>query len=803
MGCRWIALAFATGGAVVLACSGGGSGPATGVTPPNPVITSTARSSLFVVREHMLAAVEMQLSGEPFATTMGRNLTDYSRDWRPPNIYFDTSPGSKGPWVDLAGFSSAIESYEYSKQPMNTLAFESGAGLSLAYGPLLNPVQDDVAGCAALRQWVQKLGTESYAVSPPPPGAQVAPPPHPYFSATATADNPLGWPGIWPTLEPFVSFDPTINPTNAVDERCSITSDDDPGATAALVSDDYECDANSLHLADRASQVTSAISPGSSGWAGWKSALWVMNYLQIMHDVDETPVTQLQAGFSLSQVGQPYNGALGVDLGTQIGTYLGSSDIEGFQAGMMILAMDNEADDWLLSRTTTDGVTLGGFADLPTALAYDMSAPLRWFPGQIAVTEATTAGCAFPKPASFSITDGGSHLLDLAGLLGTYSSLYALTDQANSQVGGSEPCMAYFDGDPFPADDGVVPPDGDSTLHDRALGMIRVLLVNLQRMHVDPASGIPVDDVTVSGGVPTRGPTLSATTAAYGLLALRTARRTLSDQLVLYLNSKPDQAVATTPIDSPQLASSGMTSITALLDTDITALANLFYDQLTDGTGHASAGWNVATKVPTSQEDLLDSHTAAVRGLLQAFLATGDTKYRDRALAVFERVDATFWDPVARIYRPVAGDTSNSVVFTPVHFALIQAMLRDTYELIAADDGRGTLATLILSRVARLNKVVLDGWDDRNDNQLVDYPEECVGQPVAGASDPGGGASHGGLQMAERTLTGETGSVTDTFDAGARVIAKDRQPNCVPEISVAHLPAALADSITLQITSPP
>ncbi len=155
------------------------------------------------------------------------------------------------------------------------------------------------------------------------------------------------------------------------------------------------------------------------------------------------------------------------------------------------------------------------------------------------------------------------------------------------------------------------------------------------------------------------------------------------------------------------------------------------------------------------------------------------------------------------MYRTVAGPTPSTLTFTPVRFALAQAMLRDTYELIAAVDGRTSLASLIEDQVARLDKLVLDGWDDRNQNQVIDYPEECVMQPVSGASDPGGGASHGGLQMAERTLTGETGSVADTFDAGARQIAKDRQTNCVPEISVAHLPAALADSITLRIGSSP
>lgn len=775
---------------VAAACSSSSSPP----QAPAPVITVASRDDRFVVREHMLAAVEMQLSGEPFATAMGRQLTHYSRDWLPPDIYFDDSATSDGPVVDLAGFSSAVESYEYSKQPMNNLAFESGAGISLAYGPLVNPTGDPDAGCAALRQWTQHLGAEAYS------------PNHPYFSTTATASNPFGWPGIWPALEPFVSFDPTIAVTASTSESCSITSDDDPGSTAALMSDDYECDATGLHLPNRASQVESAISPGSSGWAGWKSALWIMNYLQVMHDVDELALTGVNAP-DLPSVGVAGNKVIGTsDPNAAEGTYLGSSDIEGFQAGMMINALDNEAQDWLSSRTTSDGASLGGFTDLSSALGYADTAPLRWFPGQVKVQE-TDETCTvapgvtttLPKPTAFSIEDGGSHLLDLAGLIGTYSSLYALTDAANTQVGGSQPVLAYFDGDPFPVQNQA--PNGSPTLHDRALAMLRVALVNMHRMHVDPGSGIPVDDVSISGGAPVRGKTLQSTTAAYALLALRTMRRTLTDQLTLYLNTKPDTACVATPLDSPA-AVKGQ-PMTALLNGDIGVLADLFYSKLTDATGRAWPGWDVSKGAVTSDDDLLDSHTAAVRGLLLAYLSTGDTKYRDRALAVFERVDSIFWDPRARIYRPVAGDTSSTVTYTPLRFALVQAMLRDTYELVASVDGRASLASLVLDRVARMNKLVLNGWDDRNGDGKVDYPQECAFQPIEHADDPGGGESKGGLQMAERTLSGETGSVSDVFDGGPRVAAKDREHDCVPEISVAHLPSALADSITFQIGGAP
>src|SRR5574337_836361 len=117
-----------------------------GSVPARPVtITAEVTSNRFVVREHMLAGGEMQISGEPLAETMGRELGGYSRDQIPVDLYNDTTLGTA--WIDLPGFSSAVESYEYSKQPMNNLAFEAGAGTSLSFTRLVNPSQ--VTGSAA------------------------------------------------------------------------------------------------------------------------------------------------------------------------------------------------------------------------------------------------------------------------------------------------------------------------------------------------------------------------------------------------------------------------------------------------------------------------------------------------------------------------------------------------------------------------------------------------------------------------------------------------------------------------------
>src|SRR5580658_6449135 len=119
-------------------------------TPQKLQLNVSAVDTTFVTRDHFIASVEMQISGEPFAQAMGRDLAGYSRDFFcqsslcSPDIYHDPAlnngvAGGKVGRTDIAGYSTAVESYEYSKQPMNNIAFESGAGTALSFGPVLNP----------------------------------------------------------------------------------------------------------------------------------------------------------------------------------------------------------------------------------------------------------------------------------------------------------------------------------------------------------------------------------------------------------------------------------------------------------------------------------------------------------------------------------------------------------------------------------------------------------------------------------------------------------------------------------------
>jgi hypothetical protein len=82
--------------------------------------------------------------------------------------------------------------------------------------------------------------------------------------------------------------------------------------------------------------------------------------------------------------------------------------------------------------------------------------------------------------------------------------------------------------------------------------------------------------------------------------------------------------------------------------------------------------------------------------------------------------------------------------------------------------------TVLEDRIARVNKLFLNGWDDLDGNQQVDKPAECLA---------------GRLQMGEQSLTGELGR----DDVGRRT--SDRDGDCVLEIDSAARASVLASEV--------
>lgn len=759
----------------------GGAG-GTGTSLPSK-LEATTTSTRFITADVMLAAIEMQVSGEPFAELIGRDIAGYDRFSAQTDNYLDPETGE--PTSDPLGFSLAIESYEYSKQAMNTTSFEAGAGLSLQFGPILNPtaVSGDPAFNLMLDR-LQYLGKASrasgatfgkdFVTSPPPPNDPT---------------NYYGWPGIWPVFAEFRSFDPAMKPKPGDAAQCSLAGATDeplpPGTVVQFVGD-YECDANSLTLTNRDAQSEKVLAPDALARAAWKQTLWAINYWAALHDVGQRPIIVVPEA-ALDQVGEPGNMVVGqwespVDPGTLLfgkqGTYFGGVSLEGWQGLVMIEEIDNKTSFILKSLTTTDGTALSGVATFADAIDYDYNAPLRWFPSAVGVTEMATntkpeeAKKYFPKPTAFKIDDSTSRLQDLTALAGGFGAAFSMADENNGENGGSQQFRAAFDGKPYAADNGMA--DGEDSLHDRALGIIKMALVNLDRIHFDSTNAVLVDTAKPgAGGTVTRGTVVSTSHAGQTIVDLRAALRGLDGSLTLYSNDTPDTLglpgkLDLTQLDGKPYAGTLSDRIRELIKQE----ADFISKKLLDDKGVAANGYDISKSARDSSPTTLEAQAAAIRGLLEAYFATSDSSYIERARQAYKVLDEQFWMDDIKLYRTTAGE-SMKMTITPRQFGILHAALRQYYKIVASTPGNEAEGEKVLSHIGRMMKLVVNGWDDANGDGVV-QPSECLG---------------GRLQMAERALTGENSVIADKGD---------RDHDCVLDIATAGLPAGLAQEVVFQ-----
>jgi hypothetical protein len=725
-----------------------------------------------LVAQLMFAAGEMQTSGEPFASIFaGRNLNDYDRSYLPTDQYIlnnGSTTETQIPMTDLFGFSTAVESYEYSKYYVNMVVQETTAGISLANGPLVAKLTGATSLDrlrARMQDLLQAAGTDvgGWATIPAPTG------------------NPLnytGFAGEWPNFAPFADFDPTMHPTLNVVKTCTAGTTGYGGLpTLGQQTPLYECSYNTTHLPDPVHQVNRVLTPRVLGMSAWKESLWSIDFAGRMHDSGNNAVNTVAAS-DLPLVGTPGNVVIGISPpGLAAGTYIGSSPLEGMWGLSMIAAMDNAAEYLLTSLVTTDGVALTGFPTRLQALQYDYGSPLTWFPAAMNVTEDDTV-VPYPAVTQVAIADGTSRSEDLSALLLGHALLFGMTDARNPGLGQKQGLLCTFDGDPFSADDGM--PDGEDSAHDRTLAIIRVAFIDLDRVHADPKLGILHDSATVAGGVVTQGNTATTSSLAHALIGLRQTVLSLDAAISQYgapdnspLGDDTQGALNSLPIHPPDGPASP--SFSARVRSVFTTNAAFVRDVLTKADGSVANGATLTNGVAVLDPSAttLQSQTAAVRALTEAFLLTADPTFQARAQAVIRKLDATFYSLPARMYRGVVGGMDD-VMMTPELFGWLQSALRETYKVLYVAGDPVLDRNVLQDRIARLNKLFLNGWDDLNGDQHVDYPGECLGAR---------------MQQAEQLLTGELGRDSTGKPTG------DRDSDCVPELAHAQVGSVMASQV--------
>jgi hypothetical protein len=751
----------------------------------------------------------MQTSGEPFAQDFaGRTLYYYiaARYSGTPDQYWIPTPTSSGvvapPVIDLFGFSTAVESYEYSKYHMNMVATQSGAGVSLINGPLIAAMP--MPGASPLQKLRARMETLVSATGADLVQFAVVPPP------ANNPQNDFGFPGIWPNMMPYRSFDVSMAPSRAAAAVCVPADGGNPsmgygglalfgGHAVAL----YECNYNSLRLSDR-NQAEHVIGPGVLGYATWKEALWAIDFTGRLHDAKADFVTAL-AQQDMAQVGQSKNTVQGLSCpvgcqltatanggnacprGCQPGVYIGSAPLEGIWGLTMVDEMDNAAA-WLLSSLATkDGMTLTGFPSVLAATNYDYTSPLVWFPTAITVTEAAASSDAGPIPSyplvsSVSVSDSTSHSVDLAALAQGYSLFFGMTDARNVAVGQQIGMQAAFGGSPFAADDGL--PDGENSPHDRALAVMRVAFVDLDRLHVDPATGVVVDTVAVGAGGVTRGSTTTTTTLGHVVVGLRHLLMSCNAAVSQYGAADPDPSkdadgiLNSIPIHPPGTDPGAPPTFSARVRQVLYNQATFVLNQLTSSDGNAHNGATLANGQwsPTPDAASVETQSAALRVLSEAWLLTQDTTYRERARAVARTLLTTFWSDAARMFRQTA-QGADDIVMTPERFGWLQQALRETYKWLWIPGDPLLDRPVLEDRIARVNKLYLNGWDDLNGNQHVDKPGECL---------------NARMQLGEQALTGE---IAGDSNGHAILLGSDVDSDCVLNIAYLDAGSVLAGAV--------
>ena len=213
-----------------------------------------------------------------------------------------------------------------------------------------------------------------------------------------------------------------------------------------------------------------------------------------------------------------------------------------------------------------------------------------------------------------TIADATSRSIDLSALLLGHAMFFGMTDPRNAGVGQRIGLQLTFDGDPFPKDDGVA--DGEDTAHDRALAVLRVAFVDLDRMHTAQLTGggsVTADTATVAGGVATPGEQRDDDVARAHDLALRQTLLSLNGVISQYGAADPDpSADALGILNSPPIhptAPGAATTISARIRQLFTADATFVRDVLTTSDGSVANGATIpgGAATPTTDAASLES----------------------------------------------------------------------------------------------------------------------------------------------------------------------------------------------------
>ena len=516
---------------------------------------------------------------------------------------------------DSIAYATGIEGYEYSRYLLGTVISRSGIGLNMMWSPMIEQMaamEPDTFDGKFTGGMVNGFKEDDEMMK------MVM-----HFGMLANQMAPMN---PFPQFADFESGNPQLPQT---------------------VAPDFAMDFATLRW-DR-SQFSKVLNPAAMGQSLWKQYYWAKDMLGAFHDGDDNGI-EADGIISPDSVGSP-------NFDPNNNVFYGGNNLDGF-IGQVLTAESVNKVIFILNKLAYDGTTLGA-VDPAT---YDPANGIKYFPHRITVTEKSMGDMLPPMLETLIITDASSQLFDqISLLLGTVS----YKNMMNPSINDSEHYAyhAVFDGNPFPAPMSV---SGMMGPYDIMAGASMVLFKNILAMHFNETAGSFVDASGLSGGVVSKGNSISSVNAGYVLLVLR--------DVVNEFAGTPLAAMATDALN---------------------AQASFIYSSLKDPDGGFYNGYNITTGADKSAKKA-ESQAAIARGLYAAYELTNNSAYLDAANEAYQFLISSFYVASEQIFRTEEGN--NTASYNPFNLAVLSGGLREA-SLVGGNDDAAAIYTRFFNKV--------------------------------------------------------------------------------------------------------
>lgn len=579
-------------------------------------------------------------------------------------------------------FAAGIESYEYSEEAMYALNYQSQMGPHLVNGPV------NMARGGTMADLGKRVIEMANAVG---------------FSPSEVPQN------MYPISVPYVSGSPEFaqapDTTTVNGDEVEITTAKGNSKTVQVVVPAYFRDYKTL--AWNPASFDTSFNPAATGGIFLKEVMWSQDFLGGMHVTESDEEVEADSA-TMDQDGKHS---------------LGVSAADGFN-GMMLTEMSIDKLQIMQQQLGFDGKTLG----VKFTPDYNPKNGPIWFAHKVAVEEGTKNGVKSIK--GLTVSDGSSQLRDTWLMLWPTAEFFAFTDQRTANSVQNPAFKAVFDGKPFaaaPAANIDSNESNDVTATDAfslANNISNLLFQNMAALHFNEQSGSFVTEYKNGK----QGNRVDLYDAAYSMVALSIYQRAKDALPVGYASAE------TTDVNLK--SASGKKALAM-----IKAQADFILANLVAKNGLVADGMTLGSKADSSQS--LDAQFAAIRGLVAAFLATDDVKYKQAARSIYLAVEKNMFDSSINTWAAKPGQAT---IHTPYTSAAISAGLREAILHLKNEEGENEPAlelTALTDRYVSWFRGVINGgmqlseWmGDSGENQIkgsdsTDTDEDGVHQVIA------------------------------------------------------------------------